>query len=333
MTLEKITSLQKKRETLIANNIIRADLLENIRYQSNQPHGFALNLAGHCNAKCSYCPQSLTDVPKEYIDRATVRRLLAATENVPTYFQLGTRGENLLHPGFFEIIREIRRNNVKHYITLNTNGRLLTPDFALRVLTSGIDQLIFSLQSMNPVIYRQLTNYDRLDKILRNMTTTVGLNQGLEKKVLIGIQYLDTPENRPYYEEFEKFWAAYDVYTYTQKLHNWGNKFDQDTYAPVKRYPCLALWLYPVVSHRGNLCSCFADFYEENVFGSLDQTSLTAIWNGSERRKTMMQEHLNSEWDKNGLCRSCRGYQEFENIFIEQNNRFRLPEGPEKKEA
>ncbi len=319
---KKQSSLDKKREKLILNGIIKPDLIENIKYQISQPHGFALNLCGHCTFRCSYCPQSTVNVPKEFIDMDIIKRLLNDAKDVPTYFQFGTRGENILHPDFFNIIAGIKENNRLHYITLNTNGLILSEDLALKVLRSGVDQLIFSLQTINPDLYTKLTNYQDFSKILNNVIQAIKLRDRNNIDVMIGVQFLNTAENKPYYDEFERFWNDYNVFTYSQTLHNWGDKFDFIEKVSIERYPCLYLWLYPNISHKGNVCSCFADFFDENKFGNLSQQSLSDIWTGSELRKDMIDKHLHSRWNELKLCKSCNGWIEFANVFKKDKKTF-----------
>jgi len=324
---KQVTSLEKKRETLMANGVIKADLVENVKYQKSQPHGFALNLCGHCNFRCSYCPQSTQEFPEEFIEMETVRRLLNDTKDTPSYFQFGTRGENLLHPHFFDIIHAIKQSNPLHYITLNTNGVMMEGDFAEKVIRSGIDQLTFSLQSIKPEIYTALTNYQNFDKIINNIISTIKLRDAKKINLLIGIQFLNTKENRPFYQEFVDFWEPYDVYMYSQTPHNWGDKFDFSSHVETipDRYPCLYLWLYPSISCKGNVCSCFADFYDENNFGNLNEQTLHEIWENSPVRKKMIEEHLAGQWDKNPMCKSCKSFTQFENIFKKLGDRFYLP--------
>lgn len=323
--MKEISSLQKKRLTLIANGIIKADTVDNIRHQEGQTRGFALNLCGHCTFRCSYCPQSLEQTLPEYIPQAAIDRLLEDTRLLPTYFQFGTRGENLLHPDFDGIFRALKRANPLHYLTLNTNGVLMEGGFARRVLESGLDQLIFSLQSIDPEVYTSLTNYQDHGRIMANILETIAMRDKAGLDVMIGVQYLDTQANRPHREAFERFWEDYPVYTYSQRLHSWGDKFEFSTEAPPERYPCLALWLYPSVSHTGDVCSCFADFYGQCSYGSLLTTSLGDIWTRSPLRRHMMEQHLLSNWDNLPLCGSCNGWTEFPNVFVKTGSGFALP--------
>lgn len=321
MSIKRESSLTKKRDALIGNGIILPSLLDNILFQKDQPHGFALNLCGHCNARCSYCPQSFKNEPEEYISMDIIERLLASTKSTPTYFQFGTRGENLLHPNVFEIFGMIKKNNPKHYITVNTNARLMHGDFAIEFFKSGdVNQVIMSLQSLDRESYKTLTNYENIDSILRNIKESIEIRDRLNSPTMIGIQHLNTETNRTSYESFVEYWSKYDVYTYSQMLHPWGDKFDYVDGKDDCRYPCLYLWLYPNISHNGNVCSCFADFYDENIYGNIGLDSLQKIWTESKHRKYMIEMHLTGQWDEIGLCSKCNGYKEFENVFYKLEN-------------
>ena len=240
--MEKMDSLNTKRAILIERNIIKADTLENVAFQVHQPHGLCFNFVGHCTFQCSYCPQSFQKVSKEFLDIGIVSKIIDDTRLVPTYFQFGARGDNLLHPDCCDIFSAIKRSNPMHYLTLNTNGVLMADDLAKKIVKSGIDQITFSLQSIEPEIYTRLTNYKYLEVIIDNIIKTIKMRDMYNKNLMIGIQYLDTEENRPYYDKFQSFWNQYDVYTYRQALHSWGDKFEPTYPTMINRYPCLYLW-------------------------------------------------------------------------------------------
>lgn len=322
-SMSKLSSLERKRLDLIERNIIKNSPYKNIAFQEDQPHGFALNLCGHCNAKCSYCPQSLLEQPEEYINPKIVDNLLKSTINIPSYFQFGTRGENLLNPLFSEYVRQIKRNNPKHYVTLNTNGLIFEGQLRTDVLNSGIDQLIFSIQTCDPNIYTALTKNPSYEKVYNIILETIQERNMNCIDCMIGVQFLDTPENSKYYETFLDVWKDHDVFTYKQVFHSWGDKFEVDNQGD-DRYPCQYLWLYPNISHKGNVCSCYADFYDENIFGNLLDNSLEEIWQQSDLRHAMMSDHLTGEWQKHALCKDCNGWREFSNVFEWSKDTFRL---------
>lgn len=322
--MDRRNSLNKKKEILIGRNIIKSDTLENIAFQMSQPHGLCFNFVGHCTLQCTYCPQSFKKTPKEYLDIGIVSRIIDETCKIPTYFQFGARGDNLLHPQCSEIFAAIKRRNFKHYLTLNTNGILMKRDLGKGVVQSGIDQITFSLQSIEPKIYMKLTNNKNIEAIIENIKTTIELRDRYNKNMLICVQFLNTEENRPYYNQFQSFWSQYDVYTYRQALHSWGDKFKPLQKEVIDRYPCLYLWLYPVITHNGNVCSCFVDFFEEHVYGNLKDASLPDIWQNSDKRKEMAKLHLNGEWNRLPLCQYCDGWTFYENIFIKNGNKFTI---------
>ena len=154
-----------KKEILISRGIIKEDDAENILHQTKLPRGFTLNLCGHCTYKCAYCPQSLESYPVEFIREEIVHKVFNELGNNAVYVQMGSRGENLLHPRFFEIIEFIKSKNELSYICLNTNAFIIDDDMMVKML-SVLDHIVFSLQTMEPDLYKKMVNSNGFEGIV-----------------------------------------------------------------------------------------------------------------------------------------------------------------------
>jgi len=324
---KKVTALDYKLQVLISRGIIKRDFLESIWYQHEQPHGFSITLCSKCTYNCRYCPSTTKDSPKEFMDIRTIEKLIADTREVPSYYLFSPRGESLLHPDFVSIMRMIKESNPNHFITYSTNGLLMNNKYRQQVIECGIGQIAFSMQSIEPKIYSTLTNYPNCEEIIDNVIKTIELRDRFSLDVIIAVQFRDNSLNTPYFKKFEKFWSAYDVFIHRQREHSWGGRFEcgDDGDDDEGRYPCMNLWLQPKISHSGKVCICYADFFDEYIYGDLRSQSLSEIWRTSTLRRKIIRAHMSSRWSEVNICRDCVEWKLFPNIFERKGNSFKLP--------
>ena len=322
---KKLTSLENKRQVLISSGIIKDDFLENIWYQHEQPHGFTVTLCGHCTFECSYCPNTIKDRPQEFMDTGIIEKLIDETREIPSYYMFSPRGESLLHPDFVTLMCMIKESNSDHFIGYNTNGLLMNKKYRQQVLECGIGQVTFSMQSIEPGIYSKLTNYPNCEEIIDNVIKTIELRDRFSLDVIIAVQFLDNSQNTPHFKKFEKFWSAYDVFIHRQKEHSWGGRFEFGRDVDGDRYPCMNLWLQPKISHRGEVCICYVDFFDEYIYGDLRSQSLSEIWKTSTLRRKIIKAHMSSRWSDVDICKDCVAWKLFPNIFERKGDSFELP--------
>ena len=310
-----------KKAILISRGIIKADDAENIRYQADLPRGLTLNFCGHCTYKCFYCPQSLNSHLEEYIKPEIVHKVFDELGSRAVYVQMGSRGENLLHPEFFEFIRFIKNKNEMSYICLNTNGYIIDDSIMGMLIKSGLDHIVFSLQTINPQLYKKITGSIHHQKIIDRITRFKKEINQQGSKMFLSVQFLDCPENLPYRQVFIEFWQSRNINIQIQRLHSWGDKFNILDIPNEERYPCPYLWLYPTVTHTGKLTTCFVDFYDEMAYGSLREESLVSLWQG-EKARSIREKHLQGKWADIPICKNCSGFKAMGNGFKYRDGRF-----------
>lgn len=69
-------------------------------------------------------------------------------------------GEPTLFPHLIELIREGKRRNLR--VRINTNGSLITPGFAGRLLAAGLDEVCISIYSDQPDVHNAIRRNKRL---------------------------------------------------------------------------------------------------------------------------------------------------------------------------
>ena len=112
------------------------------------PSQAQVEVTNRCNLNCTMCPRDHFEVPKEDMPLDTFEKIINRLEGVKLLTLTGW-GEPLVHPQIFEMIAY---GKVKgHRVKLTTNGTLLTTDIRRRVVSSGLDDITISLESVNSV--------------------------------------------------------------------------------------------------------------------------------------------------------------------------------------
>ncbi len=132
-----------------------------------------LNVTSHCNfwPRCAYCNQHR---PREQVGLAAWRSALeeaTADGHRPGPYVYITGGEPLLLEegiwGQEGLVRFATQRGAG--VNVNTNGTMLTPEVAVRLVASGLAKLHVSLDAPDPLLHRRLRGGERLDDVLRGI--------------------------------------------------------------------------------------------------------------------------------------------------------------------
>jgi len=110
---------------------------------------------------------------------------LAKINGPDTLVQI-TGGEPLSHKYVYEIIRLGKENNLK--IGLNTNGFLVDKKVAKKIVDSGLDILVFSLDGSNSEIHDKIRGVPgSFDRVIRGIKLVKAYAHSANKDIAITI--------------------------------------------------------------------------------------------------------------------------------------------------
>ncbi len=141
-----------------------------------------ISLSEVCNMACTYCVTSLQDhkrSPEQLNSEQLIYLVRLLKEHAGIEKIRLTGGEPLLHPEIVQVISCIREMGIKS-IGLTSNGQLLARK-AKALAEAGLKNVNISLDSLNPVKFKQMGRVGKLQKTLEGIDAC--LKYGLLVKI------------------------------------------------------------------------------------------------------------------------------------------------------
>lgn len=283
------------------------------------PVAIGVELTNNCNLKCPECCSGSGQMkrPRGFMSYSLFDRLISELEpflyNVNLYFQ----GEPMLHPGFFSFLARSRNLNT----LVSTNGHFLSEEAAGKIATSGLKELVISLDGMDQdtySLYRINGNFELVTRGIINVSEAVKRNSSPMKMIL---QFLVNKSNEHQVGEARKFARRvnaglrlksmqiinqddYDKWLPSQKsLSRYRNKCNN--YTLKNSYPdrCARLWFNPVVTWDGKVLPCCFDKDADHIMGDMNEDTFRDIWTGPKYR--IFRKSVLTERRLNDICLNC----------------------------
>jgi len=134
-----------------------------------------LSVTDRCNYRCTYCvpPEGVNWLERSMIlsDAEILRVLSVLSREGVSRIRL-TGGEPLVRPGFTDLVRKIRAIGPIEDLSLTTNGSLLAR-FAAELKEAGLNRVNISLDTVDPVRFRELTCGGEVRDVLTGIEAAV----------------------------------------------------------------------------------------------------------------------------------------------------------------
>lgn len=157
-----------------------------------------LSVTDRCDLRCSYCmPERMTFLPrKEVLSLEELHRLaLAMIDRGISKIRL-TGGEPLVRRDMLELVQAIGRKlgDGLDELTLTTNGTRLV-EFADGLAAAGVKRINVSLDTLDPVLFEDLSRRDRLGAVLSGLQAAkeAGLKIKINTVALKGLNEEEIP--------------------------------------------------------------------------------------------------------------------------------------------
>jgi len=201
---------------------------------SNRPVALILDLSSKCQIRCPKCFVYNSDL--QYgLGHMTMETFGKIIPLLKTAFQVigHENGESMLNKNFMQMTQLIKENGCR--FSFNTTGQLLSEEKSRMLVELGVDQIMFSIDSIEAEKYAVLHKGGTLQKLMDNLTTLNRLKvEHGAKNPLLGWYFVASrsnitelpsiidkaaelnfnsmyisPLNRPSSEQWKSYWDYY----------------------------------------------------------------------------------------------------------------------------
>lgn len=288
-----------------------------------RPVSVMIEPISRCNLQCPLCPIGARELKRELgtMSLANCEKILDNLGPQLRVLALWNQGEPTIADALPDMIRLAHERNI--YTMTSTNGTLLLRrNLIARLVESGLDEIIFSIDGLTQETYQTYRVGGHLDTVIEGMQTLRKLRDELgKKKPRIIMQWLPMKHNQHELLHLRKTAAAWgadtveikttQIYTDTQaekflpdieELRRYERK-SQRWETKRARQSCRRLWFSTVIDWDGTVVPCCFDKDEEFPMGNALLQDFSEIWRGAGYKK--MRRLLLKQGRARDMCHNC----------------------------
>lgn len=317
ITLKKIVNLLINRVSYAISNSSKSGRIKGM------PVSLSIEPAAICQLHCPECTLGSQNIERtnKFMDLELYKKIIneAAPNllNLILYFQ----GEPFLSPTIFEMIHYANAKQI--FTTTSTNAQAIDKTLAKKIVESGLQKLIISLDGVTQKTYEKYRVGGNLDKTLQAIKF-ITEEKKLQNKNFpkLEVQMIVFRHNEHEIEQFKKLCKKLKVQKITIKtaqIYNYTKKVNLiPTIKKYSRYKfvngnwtlkhklhnrCLRMWQGAVITTDGELLPCCFDKNATYSYGNLTKKSLKELWY-SEKALSFRKQLLHNRTQID-ICQNC----------------------------
>ena len=329
LTLPKIINLVLVRLSYLLSILLKRPIVWGM------PFFISIEPASICNLECPQCPVGKGDIIRQnkLIDDQLFKGLLDRLSRKSLVANLSFQGEPLMNKNFHELVKIA---NSKGLFTIcSTNGLLITSEVALKLVQSGLDRIIVSLDGIDQETYSKYRRSGDLNRVISGIRALSDARKKAGQKFpFIIVQFLVFRHNQHQVGQIkdlgkmlgaDKVLIKSSQIEYQDTAAEWLPEkskyrryaFDENGELVLKRKirnHCRRIWETSVVTTDGMVVPCCFDKRAEFSMGSILESGFESIWKNEEYmnfRRTVLRQRSGIT-----ICNNCT--EGLGNIYISQ---------------
>jgi radical SAM protein with 4Fe4S-binding SPASM domain len=276
------------------------------------PKYFEIETVNACNARCIMCTiDEWTGNDSQMMSDKLFDKFVEEVANYSDWIKiicLNRDGEPTLDKNIAQKVKKLKDIGIK-LVRFVSNGQNLTQKLSRDILNAGIDEVMFSIDSVDKQTYEQIRIKLSYDKVMENTLNYMKLRDEINPLSRVTIRMVELPQNISQKQDWLKFWndkISNADRAYTMPMHNWGNQLGEDN-DKVKYYAdkaCISPFSSMAIHSDGKIGICGADYNTKNFMGDFSKDSIQDIWQNA-KFSGVRQCHLNKNRNQYDICRGC----------------------------
>lgn len=318
LTLKKILNFFLVEISFILSVLLRKPVVWGL------PYTVSIEPTILCSLKCPDCHTGagLLTRTNQMTDNVLYRRIIDEINHTTLYLILYFQGEPLMNKDIFDMIRYASDNKI--FTVTSTNGQHLDKENARKIICSGLDRLIISVDGTDQITYEQYRKGGSLKKIIVGTRCIKELKiKSDSSKPEVIFQFLVFRHNENQVEEVEKFskkHGADKVWIKTAQITDMDQgrniipenpeytryRINDEGDLTIKgklKNRCKRLWRTTVVTTDGLVVPCCFDKNADYIIGDLNKNNLTRIWKNqkyNDFRRVILKDRKSID-----ICNNC----------------------------
>lgn len=287
------------------------------------PSQVIIDVTELCNLSCTHCPHPAFKRSSFYAGRSLSAALAAkaVTEVATTgrghvqYVRFASDGEPLLHRGLFPMVADaVQRSGT--FVTLTTNGTLLTAARIEALLETGVNLVDVSVDAFSAETYARIRQRGDLAVTRGNVERLLQRISAMRVSTRVAVSYIEQPDNLHETEAFRDYWTGAGAHSVAiRRLHSASGavipvaEVMRRRAVTETRRPCVYPWERIVVTPRETLAFCPSDWTGGSSLADYHTTTIAEVWQ-SARYAALRQAHLTDDYAGHAFCGQCPDWQE-----------------------
>ena len=287
------------------------------------PITYSIEPTNFCNLKCPECPSGTGELTRQlgFLSVENFREIVDQISDTGFYIQLFFQGEPYLNKQLGEMVAYAQKKNV--YVSVSTNGNLITPKNIDKLIENVPDKIIFSLDGLDEESYQNYRVGGTFKKADDALNLLIEAKRKLKlKKPFVELQFIVMKQNEHLIEEVNAYCKSRGVDRLvfkTMQVSSYDNaiKF-LPTDGKYSRYiisngdyklkgkqsnHCFALWRTAVITWDKQMVPCCFDKDANYNLGDLRKNSIKEIWKSESYQKFRLGVLTNRKG--NPMCNNC----------------------------
>lgn len=287
----------------------------------NYPRNISIEPINVCNLNCDFCssPPDLIERPRRAMTLNEFKQTIDKIKNHTHHIWLFLAGEPFLNPHFPEMVSYANRNNL--HTTTSSNANLIDESTAEKIVASGLDKLIVSLDGADNEIYQKMRRGGDFYKVI-NAINFINNEKTNQKKLKpqIELQFIFSKINQHQKDIFKEIARDLKV-DYAIKslgIPSWilsrkqsdnlaaeylpdSGKSRYDNQNILKRDFACSNVQRSFILADGTVCICCYDIKGKYKMGNIFKQNFNDIWNSKRYKSTrkLMKKRMLP------LCKVC----------------------------